>query len=95
MLSALQEENRRAINKRPAASATNYKGPGVISSQPAKNMTSGNLESLADREKKQSGNPFAAKGRPISQMLPSRPNEKSKTMVSQSAPKMTERQKYM
>ncbi len=33
MLTALEEENRKAIqSRRPAASATNYKGPGVISS---------------------------------------------------------------
>jgi hypothetical protein len=34
VIGALEEENKRLANKqRPAASATYYKGPGIISSQ--------------------------------------------------------------
>jgi len=54
-LSALEEENRRAIqSKRPAASATHFKGPGIISSLPPKESiksSATNLESIAENNK--------------------------------------------
>lgn len=85
MLSALEEENRKAIqSRRPAASATYYKGPGVISSMPQKDAfqysSGAHLESIAERQGKAVSNPFSS--RPISQMLPKRTtdNQKYKTM---------------
>ena len=83
VLSALEEENRKAIqSRRPAASATNYKGPGVISSLPPKDHShaaTSKLESIAENSRTTgkpgagaSTNPFVASSRPISQMLPKR-----------------------
>ena len=99
VLSALEEENRKAVqSKRPAASARHFQGAGFVSSLPPKDST-GHLESIAGNMK--SGkippkNPFGH-SRPISQMLPKRPTEqqKSKTLNHPSLPKVADHQNYM